>query len=127
MKPKEVLQELRKVQHKYKTELTPTFRPRISDMAKDSADTIEKLLNDYRWIPVSERLPKPPENDWVLVRVKFISDDTEAVPHIAEYRSDFWYSVSYDTFLEDALLLKVVAWFDPNLLSENEVKEKENV
>jgi hypothetical protein len=43
MNPKETYRELRAVQEKYKNKKTDTFEIRISDMAKDAADTIEAL------------------------------------------------------------------------------------
>lgn len=50
MSPKEVSQALREVQEHYKNEITPTFRVRISDMAKDAADTIDALLAELEYI-----------------------------------------------------------------------------
>ena len=44
MTPREVLNELRLVQEKYKDDTTPAFQVRISDMARDSADAIDSLL-----------------------------------------------------------------------------------
>ncbi len=51
MTPKQVLQELRRVQQQYKDKVTPTFDVRISDMAKDAADTIESLLDFINSLP----------------------------------------------------------------------------
>lgn len=44
MNPKEVSVALRKVQERYKSEVTPTFEVRVSDMAKTAADAIDNLL-----------------------------------------------------------------------------------
>jgi gas vesicle protein len=46
MNPKETYRELRAVQEKYKNKKTETFEIRISDMAKDVADTIEALQQE---------------------------------------------------------------------------------
>jgi pyruvate/2-oxoglutarate dehydrogenase complex dihydrolipoamide acyltransferase (E2) component len=46
MNSKEVYRELRAVQEKYKNKKTETFEIRISDMAKDAADTIEALQQE---------------------------------------------------------------------------------
>ena len=43
MTPKNVSKQLRIVQEAYKDAFTPTFQPRISDMAKDAADAIDQL------------------------------------------------------------------------------------
>ena len=43
MTPKEVSENLRKIQVKYKNIVTPTFEICISDMAKDAADAIDTL------------------------------------------------------------------------------------
>lgn len=44
MTPKEVSVALRRVQERYKNEITPTFEIRISDMAREAADAIDDLL-----------------------------------------------------------------------------------
>ncbi len=43
MTPKEVSTQLRLVAEKHKNDVTPTFRVRIADMAKDAADAIDSL------------------------------------------------------------------------------------
>lgn len=50
MTPQEVLEELRRVQEKYKNVTTPTFEVCITDMAKDAADTIEMLTNQVKFL-----------------------------------------------------------------------------
>lgn len=50
MKPQEVLKELRAVQEKYKNVTTSTFEVRITDMAKDAADTIDLLINQVKFL-----------------------------------------------------------------------------
>jgi predicted Zn-ribbon and HTH transcriptional regulator len=47
MTPTEVLRNLRAVQEKHKNDRISTFALRISDMAKDAADAIESLRDDY--------------------------------------------------------------------------------
>ena len=44
MTPKECSIALRKVEKRYKNEITPTFEVRISDMASTAADAIDELL-----------------------------------------------------------------------------------
>lgn len=44
--PEQTLKELRRISEKYKDIKTATFGIRISDMAKDSADTIEFLMKE---------------------------------------------------------------------------------
>ena len=50
MKPQETLEELRRVQKKYKDARTNTFEVRITDMAKDAADTIDLLINQVKFL-----------------------------------------------------------------------------
>ena len=44
MTPKECSIALRKVEKRYKNDITPTFEVRISDMASAAADAIDELL-----------------------------------------------------------------------------------
>ena len=43
MTPREVSKALRMIEENYKDSFTPTFQPRISDMARDSANAIDIL------------------------------------------------------------------------------------
>lgn len=110
MTANEVLIELRSIENKYKDISTNTCEVRISDMAKDSADTIESLLNSQTWIPVTERLPEKPTYDWVLVQVKLIPEDWYGVPHVAELRGRDWYISQLDGPLEETCGVKVTHW-----------------
>lgn len=50
MNSKRVLKDLRSVQEKYKDVITHTGQIRISDMAKDAADTIQLLTNQVEFL-----------------------------------------------------------------------------
>lgn len=109
----EVLFELRRIEDKYKDVQTPTGGIRISDMAKDSADTIESLLDSQgsqRWIPVTEGLPDNSEYGWVLIQTKLIPGGMYRVPHVAELRDGKWYIGHLDGPLEEICGVEVTHW-----------------
>lgn len=68
----------------------------------------------HEWIPVTdrERLPKRPDYDWVLVRVKMNPEGWYGVPHIAELRNGVWYGMGYneDVPLEEYCSVTVTDW-----------------
>jgi hypothetical protein len=124
MSPIEVLRQLRYQQEKHKDDKVPTFGICISDMARDAANSIDELLRKYAWVSVTERLPLAPEYDWVLVKTVFDSGDSFkgsfGVPHVAELRNGVWYCDTCDEPMEEWLHIKVVAWFDMQLLNNYE-------
>lgn len=61
------------------------------------------------WIPVTEKLPKRPEFDWVLVRIEF-KEGGKGVPHIAEFINGVWYSSECEGNMEEILAVKVTHW-----------------
>lgn len=130
MSPNEVLRQLRYQQEKHKNDIVPSFGLRISDMARDAANAIDGLMRRYSWVPVSERLPvKEDGYDWVLVKTRFIykgnkPDADFGVPHVAELRNGVWYSGPHNAPMEEALGLRVVAWFDIELLSGERTKSE---
>jgi len=50
MTPIKILTELRKIQEKHKNDVVSTFDIRISDMAKDSADAIDALIVQVKYL-----------------------------------------------------------------------------
>jgi len=117
MTPEETLRELRYTAKKHENDIVHTFGTRISDMATDTARTIEDLLSIMTWISVTERLPERPQYDWVLVRTKFVPDGGYGVPHVAELRNGVWYSQDCDLGpMEEILSIEVTDWFDMQLL-----------
>ena len=50
MKPQDVLRELRNVQEKHKNDFVTTFGICVSDMARDSANTIETLVGHVKFL-----------------------------------------------------------------------------
>lgn len=123
MTPIEVVRQLRYQQEKHKDDKVPTFGLCISDMARDAANTIDDLLKRYSWVPANERLPLAPDYDWVLVKTKF-NEGGFGVPHVAELRNGVWYCNACEGPMEETLSLKVVEWFDMELL--NNYKEMWN-
>ena len=119
--PGMVRRDLRAVQDKYKDWITLTETVNVHAMARDSADAIEWLqehLKNFYWVPVSERLPKAPEQDWVLVKTHTVPDGNPGMPHMAELRNGVWYCDCCDGPMEETLAILVDAWFDTELLKD---------
>ena len=60
------------------------------------------------WIPVSERLPKDCEEDWVLVQIKEKDCGFLWIPRVGEERNGKWWLTDDDEPLED--IFEVIAW-----------------
>lgn len=114
MTPAEVLGQLRYQEEKHRFDSVSTFGLRITDMARDAANTIDELLTRYSWVPVEERLPVEGIHDWVLVRTDILNG--AGVPHVAELRGGNWYCDACEGPMEETLDCKVIAWFDMSLL-----------
>lgn len=70
---------------------------------------IEALQEPERkWIPVSERLPKDCEEDWVLVQIKEKDCGFLWIPRVGEERNGKWWLADDEKPLED--MFEVVAW-----------------
>lgn len=116
MTPEETVRNLRYTAEKHRNDVVHTFGTRISDMATNTANTIEELLAKLTWVPITERKPERPDYDWVLVKTVFVPEGGEGVPHVAELRNGVWYCDCCEGPMEETLGIKVVAWFDMQLL-----------
>jgi hypothetical protein len=74
-------------------------------------------MNEYYWVPVTERLPERPDYDWVLVRT-VLNEGGQGMPHIAELRCGVWYCTECDGPMEETLSVKVTDWFDIGFIKE---------
>lgn len=72
----------------------------------------------FCWVPVTERLPLKPAYDWVLVKTELLPEGFQGVPHVAELRNGVWYCDCCEGPMEETLALKVVAWFDMELIKD---------
>lgn len=100
---------------------------RIIEKVKEKFEFLEeKYKNDvYQWIPVSEK--KPNEYQWVLVKTSFEPDCAIQLPHMAELRKGVWYTDCFDGPLEETLDIKVIAWFEPDLIVDDDPTRKSNM
>lgn len=62
------------------------------------------------WISVKERLPDPPEQDWVLVACLLQPEGYYGVPHIAERRNGKWYDADAAIDIEEKYGIEVTHW-----------------
>jgi len=56
---KKYINALRKCAKEHENDRTSFGHIIVSDLCKDTANLLEELEQEPRWIPVSERLPKP--------------------------------------------------------------------
>ena len=73
------------------------------------------------WVPVTERLPESNKYDWVLVKTQLIPEGYFGSPHVAELRCGVWYCDCCEGPMEETLSLKVVAWFDMELIKDRSI------
>jgi hypothetical protein len=118
MTPEDVVRELRNVAEKHKDTHIMTFGTNVSAMATDTANVIERLLSSFTWVSVSERLPERPLYDWVLVRTRLVPEGFYGGPHVAELRNGVWYCRESDKPMEEELSIKVISWFDMQIIRE---------
>ena len=105
---------------KHEKDVVFTGATNIHDMATDCIQTIETLQNQLMWVPVEQCLPTRPDYDWVLVKTQFVPEGGLGVPHVAELRNGVWYCDCCDGPMEEILGIKVIAWFDMQLIKYKE-------
>ena len=103
----------RKLTRYIKTEINPYGKPfdgtvfEFGNMLIDYMERMEKEP-ERKWIPVSERLPKDCEEDWVLVQIKEKDCGFLWIPRVGEERNGKWWLTDDDEPLED--IFEVIAW-----------------
>lgn len=74
-----LLTGLRSIKEEYKDTPIGTSGLSVGRMAKECADAIEKLLQVYKWIPLTEQLPESHKDvlltDGASIRVGWLSND----------------------------------------------------
>ena len=76
-----------------------------TNLCKDTDNLFEALEQDPRWIPVSERLPEPNENNGLIARYYLIQNEYEDML-VAKYDGIGWQQMYQHEYLED----DVIAW-----------------
>ena len=125
---KKYINALRKCAKEHENDITFTGHIIVADLCRDTANLLETLEQEPRWIPVSERLPKAEygESDSVLVCFENGTQD------VLYFDGSNWCYPTGETYItinhKNGWHNKVVAWmplpqpFEPQ---ESEDKEQE--
>ena len=65
-----------------------------------------------KWIPISEKLPKRPEHDWVLIATKLEPEGWYGVPHIAEYHDEIGFFDGEGFEIQSTYGVEVTHWME---------------
>ena len=103
---------LRKCAKEHENDRTSTGHIIVSDLCKDTANLLEELEQEPRWIPVSERLPE--EREWYLAVFKEIDTGYQLIPRVADYignGENKWRIIDEDGLVQEyRSILECVAW-----------------
>lgn len=117
---------LRKCAKEHDNDRTSTGHIIVSDLCKDTANLLEELEQEPRWIPVSERLPEFDDDGYSTYVLVSFSNST--LPCIGQLRKtdgeNHWYEGDDEKAL-DSFDLHVNAWMPLPEPYEDEEEEEE--
>lgn len=98
---KPYINALRQCAKEHENDITPFAHIRVSDLCKDTANLLEELEQEPRWIPTSERYPSP-DNEYKL----FLVTDDKGKVSVQE----FYLSLDEEPQPYFSGMTNVVAW-----------------
>ncbi len=102
---KKYINALRKCAKEHENDRTFTGHIIVSDLCQDTANLLEELEQEPRWIPVSERLPKANEFEDKVRKYYLVQTDFGDML-VAYYDGYHWVQIYTHNYIK----VRIVAW-----------------